>query len=30
MGWSVLAVSDGAGSAKVSSKGSKIACDSVI
>lgn len=29
-GWSVLAVSDGAGSAKLSRKGSKIACDSVI
>ncbi|MGE6353274.1 PP2C family serine/threonine-protein phosphatase [Flavobacterium sp. NPDC079362] len=30
IGWSVLAVSDGAGSAKLSRKGSKIACDSVI
>lgn len=30
IGWSVLAVSDGAGSAKLSRKGSKIACDAVI
>lgn len=30
IGWSILAVSDGAGSAKLSRKGSKIACDSVI
>jgi serine/threonine protein phosphatase PrpC len=30
IGWSVLAVSDGAGSAKLSRQGSKIACDSVI
>lgn len=30
IGWSVLAVSDGAGSAKLSRKGSKIACESVI
>nr|WP_294931875.1 PP2C family serine/threonine-protein phosphatase [uncultured Flavobacterium sp.] len=29
-GWSILAVSDGAGSAKLSRKGSKIACESVI
>jgi serine/threonine protein phosphatase PrpC len=29
-GWSVLAISDGAGSAKLSRQGSKIACDSVI
>lgn len=30
IGWSILAVSDGAGSAKLSRKGSKIACESVI
>lgn len=30
IGWSVLAVSDGAGSAKLSRKGSKIACEAVI
>jgi len=30
IGWSALAVSDGAGSAKLSRKGSKIACDAVI
>ncbi|MBE8725756.1 PP2C family serine/threonine-protein phosphatase [Flavobacterium hungaricum] len=30
IGWSVLAVSDGAGSAKLSRKGSKIACESVV
>nr|WP_315251035.1 PP2C family serine/threonine-protein phosphatase [uncultured Flavobacterium sp.] len=30
IGWSVLAVSDGAGSAKLSRKGSKIACEYVI
>ncbi|OIV42040.1 PP2C family serine/threonine-protein phosphatase [Flavobacterium johnsoniae] len=30
IGWSVLAVSDGAGSAKLSRKGSKIACETVI
>jgi serine/threonine protein phosphatase PrpC len=30
IGWSILAVSDGAGSARLSRKGSKIACDSVI
>ncbi|WP_316633318.1 PP2C family serine/threonine-protein phosphatase, partial [uncultured Flavobacterium sp.] len=29
-GWSVLAVSDGAGSAKLSRKGSNLACNSVI
>lgn len=29
-GWSVLAVSDGAGSAGLSRKGSKLACDTVI
>ncbi|MCK8140710.1 protein phosphatase 2C domain-containing protein [Flavobacterium sp. I-SCBP12n] len=29
-GWSILAVSDGAGSASLSRKGSKIACDSVV
>jgi serine/threonine protein phosphatase PrpC len=29
-GWSVLAVSDGAGSAKASRKGSKLACDMII
>lgn len=29
-GWSVLAVSDGAGSASLSRKGSKLACDSII
>jgi len=30
IGWSALAVSDGAGSAKLSRKGSKIACDAAI
>lgn len=30
IGWSILAVSDGAGSAKLSRKGSKIACNAVI
>jgi hypothetical protein len=30
IGWSVLAVSDGAGSAKLSRKGSNLACNSVI
>jgi serine/threonine protein phosphatase PrpC len=30
IGWSILAVSDGAGSAKLARKGSEIACDSVI
>ncbi|CAD0006876.1 PP2C family serine/threonine-protein phosphatase [Flavobacterium chungangense] len=30
IGWSVVAVSDGAGSAKLSRKGSRIACESVI
>lgn len=29
-GWSVLAVSDGAGSAALSRKGSKLACDTII
>lgn len=29
-GWSVLAVSDGAGSAALSRKGSKLACDTVV
>ncbi|MEP6803866.1 MAG: PP2C family serine/threonine-protein phosphatase [Flavobacterium sp.] len=29
-GWSLLAISDGAGSARLSRKGSKIACDAVI
>lgn len=30
IGWSVLAVSDGAGSAKLSRKGSNLACNSVV
>jgi hypothetical protein len=30
IGWSILAVSDGAGSAPLSRKGSKIACNSVV
>lgn len=30
IGWSILAVSDGAGSARLSRKGSKLACNSVV